>query len=56
MRRVTTPVHKFTFPIDPTTFEQIKETFDANAREAVAAKFNGNESTSDNNGSSEGII
>lgn len=32
-----------------------KETFDANAREAVAAKFNGDESTSDNNGSSEGI-
>lgn len=27
MRRVTTPVHKFTFPIDPTTFEQIVVTY-----------------------------
>ena len=51
--------HDYILEVDPAKDAAVKsgkETFDANAREAVAAKFNGNESTSDNNGSSEGII
>lgn len=50
--------HDSVLEVDPTKDAAVKsgkETFDANAREAVAAKFNGDESTSDNNGSSEGI-
>ena len=50
--------HDYILEVDPAKDAAVKsgkETFDANAREAVAAKINDNESTSDNNGSSEGI-
>lgn len=50
--------HDYILEVDPAKDAAVKsgkETFDAIAREAVAAKFNSDESTSDNNGSSEGI-
>lgn len=32
MRRATTPVHKFTFPVDPATFEKILITYSQGRR------------------------